>query len=375
MRKFFAVTCLLAIVGGQALAAQVDFKTHYLARTPAASDEFRLLLRLFQTQLDTTLASSYYHRYLLHSLLAIPPRPLPALLVSPVPLTALTDTWAEKERLPRHTLWHNAGSDATQDDEHAAHHLTHRRVRAVLQVLWEDSVHLQQLLALAQRMPIAQQYGETEQRQAIAVLKQLAHDEQRQQRVQRALIAGGAVAAAVLLAQGVLRLNKAGKSVASGVRALWSKRVLGMHVGYSLTIAAALYPAWQLGKAVKRRVQRRWQTPADLRQHSDYRIAYFAFLSHPHNLQRQQAMLHTLNRCLQKLHPLFAEREITVKVNTQHNRYHHMRQATRLTIAVPYTASNDVPLALRHIITHYYDGKLPPSVLPQDIKYCRRDRA
>ena len=269
---------------------------------------------------------------------------------------------------------------------------THLLVRAVLRVLWEESLHLRQLQALAQRLPTARQFGVTQQRQASAVLRalvlaaggqrelqlnnaarglleQLVRDQQRQRRVLQALVGGGVLTAAVLLSRGVRRVR------GIDLRALWSQRVLGMHLGYSVTTLAALYPAWQLGQAVKRRVQRALQTPADLRAQGDYRVAYLAFLSNPRNLHRQQQMLQTLNRCLQRLQPLFDARAVSLKVNAQRNRYRIVRAAERVSIAVPYSASSAMRLTLEQAISHYYDGQLPPHVLPSEIRYCHRDKA
>ena len=99
MRYFFSKTCLLlALLCTPAVA--VDFKTHYLARTPNPSPEFSLLLHLYQTQLNASLAVSYYHRFLLHTLLGIPPRPLPAMLALPSPITLPHDDWAARPRPP-----------------------------------------------------------------------------------------------------------------------------------------------------------------------------------------------------------------------------------------------------------------------------------
>ena len=410
-------TCLLfALLCPPALG--VDFKTHYLERTADPSAEFSLLLHLYRTQLNASLAASHYHRFLLHSLLDLPPRRLPDMLALPPPLTVPHDEWAMRARLPRADLLQTAlaqareqehqplpahldrhvlqallssrvisAAQARRDDDRVAHLL----VRAVLQVLWRESVRLQKLQGLAQRMPTERNYGVKQQRQASTVLRalvldagraqelqlsnaerglleQLQRDQHRQRRVQQAFSVGGALAAAVLLGAGARRWR------ALDVRALWSKRVLGMHLGYSVTTLAALYPVWQLSKTVKRRVMRVLQTPADLRRQSDYRIAYLAFLSNPRNLQHQQQMLHTLNHCLRRLPALFAEGDIHVKVNAQHSRYHIVQEAEQLSIAVPYSASSDVPLALEQIIKHYYEGKWPPQVLPPDIKYCHRDR-
>ena len=437
MRYFFSKACLLlALLCTHAVA--VDFKTYYLERSDNPDPEFSLLLHLYQTQLNASLSTSHYHRFLLHALLGIPPRPLPAMLELPSSITLLPDDWSRRERISLPDLQHAVvalalqqeheplpehldrqalqqllsihlrwrGQRATlqehlvslQDntaaveyDERAAHTLTHLLVRAVLQVLWNEGLRLQQLQALVQRMPTARQLGVAEQRQASALLRvlvltvdelqelplsnaerglleQLVRDQQRQRRVRQALIGGGVLTAAVLLGRGGWMLR------GIDVRALWSKRVLGMQLGYSVTTLAALYPAWQLGKAVKWQVQRALQTPADLRQHSDYRIAYLAFLSNPRNLQHQQQLLHTLNRCLQKLQPLFAEQEINVKVNAQRNRYRIVREANHLNIAVPYSASSDVRLALEQVILQYYEGQLPPNVLPAEVRYCRRDR-
>ena len=434
MRYFFSKACLLlALLCTHAVA--VDFKTYYLERSDNPDPEFSLLLHLYQTQLNASLSTSHYHRFLLHALLGIPPRPLPAMLELPSSITLPHDDWAVRERIslpdlrraavalalqqeyepvPEHldqrTLqrllstrmrWRGKSTtlrahltglrDSTAEMEHDDHALTHLLVRAVLQVLWAEGARLQQLQVLAQRMPTARQLGVAEQRQASAVLRslvlavdelqelqlnnaerglleQLVRDQQRQRRVRQAIVGGGALTAAVLLSRGMWLLR------GIDVRALWSQRVLGMHLGYSVTTLAALYPAWQLGKAVKWQVQRALQTPADLRQQSDYRIAYLAFLSNPRNLQHQQQLLHTLNRCLQKLQPLFAEREISVKVNAQRNRYRIVREANHLNIAVPYSASSDVRLALEQVILQYYEGQLPPNVLPAEVRYCRRDR-
>ncbi len=434
MRYFFSKACLfLALLCTHAVA--VDFKTYYLERSDNPDPEFSLLLHLYQTQLNASLSTSHYHRFLLHALLGIPPRPLPAMLELPSSITLPHDDWAVRERislpdlrraavalalqqeyepLPEHldqrTLqrllstsmrWRGKSTtlrahltglrDSTAEMEHDDHALTHLLVRAVLQVLWAEGARLQQLQVLAQRMPTARQLGVAEQRQASAVLRslvlavdelqelqlnnaerglleQLVRDQQRQRRVRQAIVGGGALTAAVLLSRGMWLLR------GIDVRALWSQRVLGMHLGYSVTTLAALYPAWQLGKAVKWHVQRALQTPADLRKQGDYRIAYLAFLSNPRNLQHQQQLLHTLNRCLQKLQPLFAEQEISVKVNAQRNRYRIVREANHLNIAVPYSASSDVRLALEQVILQYYDGQLPLNVLPAEVRYCRRDR-
>lgn len=433
MQSLCRKTCLLsALVCHQAIG--VDFKTHYLARTADPSAEFSLLLHLYQTQLNASLTTSYYHRFLLHSLLDLPPHRLPDMLALPPPLTVPHDEWAMRERIPRadllhaafaqareqehepwpehldrHTLQallssrinqrgkhdhlhtHLAAAQAMRHDDRATHTSAHLLVRAVLQVLWRESLRLQKLQGLAQRMPTARRYGVAQQRQASALLRtlvldagkvrelqlsnaergmleQLERDQQRQRRVQQALSVGGALAVALLLSRGAGRLR------ALDVRALWSKRVLGMHLGYSVTTLAALYPAWQLSKAVKRRVMRVLRTPADLRLQSDYRIAYLAFLANPRNLQHQQQMLHTLNRCLQRLPALFAQRDLSIKVNAQHHRYRIVREAERLSIAVPYSASSDVALALEQVIAHYYEGTWVPQVLPPNLTYCHRDR-
>jgi len=410
-------TCLLfALLCHHALG--VDFKTHYLERTADPSAEFSLLLHLYQTQLNASLARSHYHRFLLHSLLDLPPRRLPDMLALPPPLTVPHDEWAMRARIPRADLLHAAlaqareqehqplpehldrptlqallssrvisAAQARRDDDRSAHLL----VRAVLQVLWTESVRLQKLQGLARRMPAERNYGVEQQRQASTVLRvlvleagrtrelqlnnaerglleQLERDQHQQRRVRQAFSVGGALAAALLLRAGARRWR------GLDVRALWSKRVLGMHLGYSVTTLAALYPVWQLSKTVKRRIMRVLQTPADLLDQSDYRIAYLAFLSNPRNLQHQQQMLHTLNHCLRRLPALFAERDINVKVNAQRPRYHIVREAEHLSIAVPYSAGSDVSLALQRVIEHYYEGEWPPQVLPPDIKYCHRDR-
>ena len=429
MQDFFSKTCLLfTLFCHQAMG--VDFKTHYLERTADPSAEFSLLLHLYQTQLNASLAASHYLRFLLHSLLDLPPRRLPDMLALPPPLTVPHDEWAMRERIPRADLLQAALAQAREQehqplpahldrhmlqallstrvnqrgtsaehlqaqamrhDDRAAHTRAHLLVRAVLQLLWTESVRLQKLQGLAQRMPAERKYGVEQQRQVRALLRvlvieagrarelqlnnaerglleQLERDQHRQRRVRQAFSVGGALAAAVLLGAGARRWR------ALDVRALWSKRVLGMHLGYSVTTLAALYPVWQLSKTVKRRVMRMLQTPADLRHQSDYRIAYLAFLSNPRNLQHQQQLLHTLNHCLRRLPALFAEGDINVKVNAQHPRYRIVREAETLSIAVPYSATSDVSSALEQVITHYYEGIWPPQVLPPDIKYCHRDR-
>ncbi len=423
MRDFFSRACLLCVFFcHQALA--VDFETHYLGRTDNPRPEFSLWLHLYQAQLNASLAASHYHRFLLHALLALPPRRLPAVLALPPPLTLPPDVWATQERilpadllqaamalalqqdhqpwpqhldrrrlralLSRHINWRgeNASLQAhlVAPQEHGMT-LTHLLVRSVLQALWLEDVRLQQLLELAQRMPTARQYGVAEQRRASDVLRvlgldagrwqelqldnagrglleQLRRTEQRQRRVRQALSGGVTLAAALLLSRGLWRLR------GLDVRALWSKRVLGMHLGYSVTTLAALYPAWQLGQVVKRNVQRARQTPADLRGQSDYRIAYLAFLSNAQNLHRQQRMLRTLNRCLRRLQALFAEGEINLRVNTQHNRYRIEREEGSVSIAVPYSASSDVHVALQQVIASYYGGQFLAYVLPADVSYC-----
>lgn len=407
---------MLAFFYTQAVA--VDFKTYYLQRTDKPQAELKLLLHLYQIQLHTTLARAYYHRYLLHSLLGLPPTAMPAVLQLPVPVSLPDDDWAQQPRLNLHVA---ANQSVTQihpalarvlathiryrdkNNSVRAHlasraddrSITHILAQAILQALGADSQQLQQLQALAQRLPTAQQWGERQQRRASAVLRslvlaaswqevslnnaerglleQLVREQQRQRRWLYLLVGGGTLTAAVLLGHGVRRLHRV------GWRKLWSQRVLGMHLGYSMTILAALYPAWQLGRAGKCHLQRYLQTPPDMRGQSDYRIAYLAFITNPHNLQRQQQTLLTLNRCVQTLlKPLFAADEVVIKINPHQPRYRSDHNYSRITIAVPYSISHTPQLTptLVKIISHYRQEPLPPFALPPDItRYCRHDKA
>lgn len=428
MRVYLIIALCLPYLRAQG----VDFHTHYLQRAAShpVSSEFSLLLRLYQLQLTTTLAASYHHRYLLHSLLAVSPLALPPPVALPPPLSLPPDSWAAEQRLARARLLDAARETAAQLRQGSAltefdarlpasmlrallqrrvryrgkltspaaaidawqrdstltnststepQALTHLLVRALLQALYADAQQLQWLAVLARRMPRAASFGEAEQRAAVAVLRELAlsapHDMElnndehaARQRLQRdlyrrrylrqAALAGGSLVATLLLGKtwGWLR--------AVDLRALWSRRVLGMHLGYSVTTLAALYPAWKLGSATKRQLQAVIQTPPDLRGEGDYRIAYLVYISNPHNLQRQQEALQMLQRCLQRLQPLFAEEEIHVKVNPQRHRYRLDRRAARLMVAVPYTVSNDAHTALEAIVRHYYRQQLPPHILP-----------
>ena len=424
--------------------AAVDFSTHYLQRTTSAQVEFSVLLRIYQAQLATLLTASYRYRYLLHSLLALPPLALPAVLQLPDGIALPVDEWGQRERLSVtdllravlelaqqpvgnaarvadpalpaallsqllatrvryrnstatvrshiNALRQEYGSDS--DDVRSAQTLQHFLVLAVVHVLRLHDEQLQQLQELARRLPTALQFGDAEQRRTVAVLRtlvsvsgelprldldaaeqealaRLQRTQQRQQALWWTLASGGTLAAALLLWRGGMRLR------GHSMRSLWSKRVLGMHFGYSVTTLAAFYPAWQLGRAVKRRVQRELQTPADLRGWSDYRIAYLAFLSNPRNLERQQETLLLLGRCLRRLQPLFATQAISVVINTERNRYHHTTTKGQLTIAVPYSVSSSVAVAatLAKIISHYHDWEWPHYLLPEDTRtYCRRDK-
>ena len=413
MRYFFA-TVLFALVSLRVVA--VDFKTYYLQRTDEPQAEFKLLLHLYQTHLNTTLAHAYYHRYLLNSLLALPPTALPAMLQLPVPVNLPHDDWAQQPRLDllavaeqRLTQMHPVlarvfatriryrGKDcplrehlATLSAKNNDRHSMHLFAQAILQALQADSQQLQQLQALAQRLPTARQLSVRQQRQASATLRslllavrwqevslsnaerglleQLVRDQQRQRRWLHLVVGGGTLTAAVLLGHGVRRLHRV------DWRKLWSQRVLGMHLGYSLTTLVSLYPAWQLGRAGKRHLQRYLQTPPDMREYSDYRIAYLAFITNPHNLQRQQQTLLTLNRCVQTLlKPLFAADDIVIKVNPHSPRYRSDHNNNRLTIYVPYSVSHTSQFTsiLIKIISHYRQEPMPTFALPSDLtRYC-----
>ena len=415
MPRFFT-TILLALLYTQAIA--VDFKTYYLQRIDKPPAELKLLLHLYQIQLHNTITRAHYHRYLLHSLLKLPPADMPAVLQLPTPINLPKDNWTQKPRLNLHTAttqnvnqlhpeltrllathihYHSKNNSvhnhlATHTDEH---NITQILAQTILQALQADNQQLQQLQALAQRLPITRQWNTQQQRQASATLRslvlatswqeaalnnaeqgmleQLIREQQRQRRWLQLIVGGSTLTATLLLGHGVRRLHRI------GWRKLWSQRVLGMHLGYSITTLAALYPTWQLAQAGKRHLQRYLQTPPDMRGQNDYRIAYLAFITNPHNLQRQQQTLLTLNRCVQTLlKPLFAADEVVIKVNPQQPHYRSDHNDNRVTIAVPYSISHTQQLTptLIKIISHHRQETLPAFALPPDItKYCRHDKA